>query len=423
MVTTNLNLRTPYVSSWTLSIQRAITNNVVLEAAYVGNHGTKFMSHVDLNQTDPAGNFWGRPSGGAGSPSYAQACIDAPSTDACDGSELQGDIFDARPYNSKFSYLATITQLGNAHWSNYNGLQLSLTARNFHGLSAVSGYTWSKSLDVASGNGSDVGTDSYNLALDYGRASSDVRHRLTFAPTYTFPSVMGYGGLLEGWRVNANVKYQTGRGYSAGNEVDSAGNGRGDSQRWDLSGDPGDFKFNRDRVDVAIFHPADGDLGSENPQFGIPGQGATYAASDLAPATALCTAGSGPGKLATLEAFGCWTQGTAALTPPGPGNFGNMGRGRLSGPGFFGMDMSLSKRHQITERLTAEFRAEFFNILNKPAFAQPQISQPGDSLGCESDCLTAGFGRVTETPDSAATNPVLGTGGPRRVQLGVKLIF
>jgi len=395
VVTTSQNLRTPYVTSWTLSIQRAITNNVVLEAAYVGNHGTKFMSHVDLNQTDPANNFWGALSDPTdpSSPSFAQVCIDDPNGDNCDGSSISDLVFDARPYNSKFSYLATITQLGNAHWSNYNGLQLSLTARNFHGLSAVSGYTWSKSLDVASGNGSDVGTDSYNLALDYGRANSDVRHRLTFAPTYTFPSVMGYGGLLEGWRVNANVKYQTGRGYSAGNEVDSAGNGRGDSQRWDLSGDPSDFKFDRSGVDIASFHSGD-DPGAE----------------------CIAAAGGNAGKLATLAAFGCWTQGTAALTPPAPGSFGNMGRGRLSGPGFFGMDMSVSKRHQITERLTAEFRAEFFNVLNTPAFAQPETG-----LGCDED--ECQFGRVLETPDTSATNPVLGTGGPRRVQIGVKLIF
>jgi hypothetical protein len=292
-------------------------------------------------------------------------------------------------------------------------LQLSLTARNFHGLSLVSGYTWSKSLDVASGNGSDVGTDSYNVGLDYGRAGSDVRHRVTFAPTYTFPSVMGYGGLLSGWRVNGNLKYQTGRGYDAGGG-DFAGNGR--ETRWDFSGDPGDFKTDYTGQAVAIFHPADGAVGDENPLAGVPGQPATYGPGDLASATSLCTAGSNPGKLATLAAFGCWTQGGSAITPPAPNTFGNMARGMLSGPAFFGLDMSVSKRHQITERLTAEFRAEFFNVLNHVALAQPE-----SGVGCEvGDCV---LGQVFETPDTAATNPVLGTGGPRRVQLGIKLIF
>jgi hypothetical protein len=404
-----VNLRTPYVASWNLSIQQAITNNVVLEAAYVANHGTKFMSHVDLNQA-PAGSAW--------NDALYQNCLDTLDGDACDGSDGSDLAFGLRPFNSKFPYLATVTALGNAHWSNYNGLQISLTARNFHGFSAVSGYTWSKSLDVASGNGSDVGTDSYLVSLDYGRAGSDVRHRLTFAPTYSFPSVMGYGGLLDGWKINGNLKYQTGRGFSVGSG-DFGGNGRGES-RWDLSGDAGDFKFNKDRVTVPIFHPADGDLGGDNPQFGLTGQGATYGAGDLASATALCTAaaGSDPGKVATLATFGCWTQGTGVLTPPAPNTFGNMGRGRLSGPAFFGLDMSVSKRQQITERLTAEFRAEFFNILNHPAFAQPE-----NGTECESSCLTDGLLRVTATPDTDATNPVLGSGGPRRMQVGIKLIF
>jgi len=408
VVTTNPNLRTPYVESWTLSIQRAITNNVVLEAAYVGNHGVKFMSHVDLNQAR-AGSAW--------TPSLIQDCIDSPSADACDGSEGSDLAFAARPFNTKFPYLATITSLGNAHTSNYNGLQLSVTARNFHGLSIVSGYTWSKSLDVASGNGSDVGTDSYNVGLDYGRANSDVRHRVTFAPTYNFPSVMGYGGLLDGWKINANLKYQTGRPYDAGGG-DFAGNGR--ETRWDLSGDPAGFKTDYTGQAVAIFHPSDDLLGEENAQFGLAGApaGATYAATDLASVTSACTAAAGgsAGKLASLAAFGCWTQGGGVITPPAPNTFGNMSRGALSGPGFFGLDMSIAKRHQITERLTAEFRGEFFNVLNHVGLAQPE-----SGLGCEpGDCV---FGQVFETPDTAATNPVLGTGGPRRIQLGLKLIF
>jgi hypothetical protein len=93
-----------------------------------------------------------------------------------------------------------------------------------------------------------------------------------------------------------------------------------------------------------------------------------------------------------------------------------MTRGLLSGPSFWNLDMSLSKRQAITERLSAEFRAEFFNIFNHPVFAQPE-----NGLGCEvGDCV---LGQTFETPDVASTNPVLGTGGQRRIQFGVKLIF
>jgi hypothetical protein len=93
-----------------------------------------------------------------------------------------------------------------------------------------------------------------------------------------------------------------------------------------------------------------------------------------------------------------------------------MYRGMLSGPAFVGLDMSVTKTHRITERVSAEFRAEFFNLLNHPAFGQPE-----SDLGCDSG--TCNLGVSTSTPDTDATNPVLGSGGPRRIQMGVKLTF
>ena len=99
--------------SWNLSIQRAITNNIVLDAAYVGNHGTKFMNHVDLNQADPAANFWGQPSNGVRQPELSLPRVTRPkTTTACDGSALSDLLFASRPYNTKFPYLNTHYQLG-----------------------------------------------------------------------------------------------------------------------------------------------------------------------------------------------------------------------------------------------------------------------------------------------------------------------
>jgi hypothetical protein len=412
VVTADPHLRTPYVISWNVSIQRAITNNIVLDAAYVANHGTKFMSHVDLNQADPAANFWGFPDPDNPGNRFIDTCNQNQDTDSCDGSTLSDTLFENRPYNSKFPYLNTITQLGNNDFSNYNGLQLSVTMRNYHGVSLQSGYTWSKSLDTASGNGSDNAIDSYSPWLNYGRANSDVRHRFTVSPTWRLPGVMGYAGLLEGWRVNGNLKYQTGRPIDTSYGGDFLGNSYGGNGRSDFFGDAADFEFDHHRVNVPVFHPADNALGDDNPQ--VPGT--TYAASDLATATPLCA--SNARSMATLAAFGCWTQGGSAITPPAPSTVGTMSRGLLSGTPFFGLDMSVTKTQRITERLSAEFRFEFFNILNHPAFSGPETT-----LDCDNNCLTEGLYRSTATPDTAATNPVLGTGGPRRVQMGVKLTF
>ena len=405
IVTVDPNLRTPYVTTWTLSVQHAITNNVSVDVAYVGNHGTKFISHSDDNQADPARGFWLFPSGPG--TTYLSDCLANQDGDSCDGSTLEDDIFDNRPFATKFPHLGTITRLANRHWSNYRGLQMSVTMRRFRGLSLVSGYTYARALDVASSNGEDEWTDSYNVGLDYGRANSDLRHRLTFSPSYAFPGVMGYYGLLNGWRINGNFKYQTGRPWNPEVSGDFAGNGL--ETRWDFFGDASDFETDYTGQNIAIFHPANGTVGDENPQTGTP-----YAASDLATASSLCS--SSARSSATLAAFGCWTQGGSAITPPPPGSFGTLTRGLLSGPTFWNLDMSLSKTQRLTERFSAEFRAEFFNVFNHPVFAQPE-----DGLGCEvGDCV---LGQTFETPDVASTNPVLGSGGSRRIQLGVKIIF
>src|SRR3989442_467504 len=59
------NLRTPYVSKWNLDLQHAITNNLSVDIAYVGNHGTKLVGLTDINQPQLVGGFspgWGNPS-------------------------------------------------------------------------------------------------------------------------------------------------------------------------------------------------------------------------------------------------------------------------------------------------------------------------------------------------------------------------
>jgi hypothetical protein len=307
--------------------------------------------------------------------------------------------------------------VANSHWSNYNGLQMSLTMRNFRGLSLVSGYTYAKALDVASGNGADVGTDSYNLALDYGRAGSDLRHRFTLSPSYAFPSVAGYGGLLDGWRLNSVFRYQTGRPWQVATFGNGApGNGR--NGRPDFYGDAGDFSFNSEAGDApAIFHPPSNRLGDDNPNRNV-APGTVYVDSDLAVNTAACANHATTAThMARLEVYGCWERNGSVIMPSDLFSYGNLPKGRFDGPGFWNLDFSVTKRQQITERLLSEFRFEFFNVLNHPNFGNPSTSTNCTSSGCQ---LGA---RSNETPDVGATNPVLGSGGPRRMQMGIKLSF
>ena len=83
----------------------------------------------------------------------------------------------------------------------------------------------------------------------------------------------------------------------------------------------------------------------------------------------------------------------------------------------------MTKGWKLRERLTAQFRAEFFNIFNHPNFTNPYGSSNGFGSGLYDDPSSTVLGCGCATPDQAGGNPVLGSGGNRAVQLGLKLIF
>jgi hypothetical protein len=277
-------------------------------------------------------------------------------------------------------------------------------------LSITSGYTWSKSLEVSSSSWTAItATDSYNIGLDYGRGSNDIRHRFTMAAIYAIPGRAGYGGLLEGWRLNSILRYQTGLPWEGAPSGDFMGTDR--TTRWDFFGKASDFNFDYHGDNPAVFHPG----GTTVPSGTNPKTGVAYVAGDLAINTDLCTKNAR--SAATLEAFGCWTRGGSAIIAPPPNSSGNMAKGLFSSFPYFGLDMSVTKTQKITERFSVEFRAESFNIVNHPMFFLP-----GNSIGsCTLDSCT--FGVSSSTPAVDGGNPLVGSGGPRRFQFGVKIIF
>jgi hypothetical protein len=124
----------------------------------------------------------------------------------------------------------------------------------------------------------------------------------------------------------------------------------------------------------------------------------------------------------TLLNVGCYFQGNSTLTPPALGTVGNSTRNLFRDSGFHNWDLSVTKNWVFKERLTAQFRAEFFNVFNHPAFTNPN-GPAGAALNDPSAGFSGNFGCGCLTPDQAAPNPVLGAGGARSVQLGLKLIF
>ncbi len=127
-----------------------------------------------------------------------------------------------------------------------------------------------------------------------------------------------------------------------------------------------------------------------------------------------------------------WNPATGYLNPlafsqPADETFGDLGRDSIFSPGYRNWDFSVTKNTQIVERLNVQFRAEFFNVLNHPNFALPDhyITPGYDQFGNLQCSPAQGCydGLTTQTPDVAQTNPGLGGGGPRVIQLGVKFLF
>ncbi len=106
------------------------------------------------------------------------------------------------------------------------------------------------------------------------------------------------------------------------------------------------------------------------------------------------------------------------MLPPALGTLGTMGRNIFRNNGVRLVDLSVTKKWKLSERISAQFRAEFFNILNLTAYANQAVGTRHDN-----PTTTAGFGNATTTPDVANANPQVGTGAARSTQLGLKFIF
>jgi hypothetical protein len=409
VMTVDRNLKTPKVWNWSLSLQHAFSPNLTLELAYVGNHGSDLVGIRDVNQA-PVGSGWDT-SSDPQAPGSLDLCLQsAPAYDNC-SPDANGTEQSMRPFNAKFPYLGNIFQMGNVYRSNYNGLQATLNSRNFHGLSSIVGYTYSHALDDVGANwdfgyGAGLPQDAHNVAAEYANSDFDVRHRLTVSLTYAVPGKKGYGQALEGWEINSIVTLQSPQHWGPIDlGTDAAGVGplpvsppANSPLRWNFYGNPNDFKSSPTGI----------------PQF----SGASNAACA---AKALALDGGSPGTAtAALNLFGCYAQGNSLMLPPALGTFGTMHRNTFPDTGFRNFDVSVAKNFHFGERVKAQFRAEFFNILNHPNFANPYGGQNGYGFN---DPSAGGFGCGCATPDIAAANPAVGSGGPRSVQLALKLSF
>jgi len=263
--------------------------------------------------------------------------------------DLNQGILGVRPIPgfSSINYTQSVSN------SNYNGLWISADRRFSKNFSVNTSYTFSKSIDNNSVGSSGAQVQDYrNLAAERALSDFDARHRFVLSGIYLVP-LKGNSALtrrlLEGWSLSPIVNMQSGNPFSP---IINAADTRGSL-----------LATNRPFVNlgVPLYLPNPGPSGFVN---------------------------------------------RAAFTQQATG-FGNAGRNILTSPGFQDVDFSIAKNTQIKERFSVQFRAEAFNLLNHPNFAQPV-----------NNLLAANFGQILATRTTRGD-----LGSSRQLQLGIKLIF
>jgi hypothetical protein len=285
------------------------------------------------------------------------------------------DIF---PTNAPF---AEAILVGNPATSSYNALQLQFKRQATNGLQLLASYTWAHSIDDGSAGsfGSSSNTFVPGVAPNQNRGPSDfdIRNTFTAGATYDVPSPESNRWLKEvfgGWSTQGLIQVRSAPPVNVS-----------DSEFYTLL------------------------------------NGVTDVRPDIVPGVSqYLIGGSYPGGTAFNP---------AAFTPPPvdpstglPIRQGDLGRNALRAFGAVQWDFGVHRDFPIRESLKLQFRAEMFNIVNHPNFAPPigDIFNPQFGLSTQLLGQSLSNGNVA---GGGGLNPLYQIGGPRSIQLALKLFF
>lgn len=298
----------PVFYDYSLGVQRAIGFKAVLDVAYVGNLGRHLGQTYEENALPPGTRF---------------VSANANQDPTNPGKPLADNFL--RPYTGLGSI--PFTETGGT--SNYNSLQISVTRRFTRGFSIGGNYVWSKALDYTDATtGIALPTFAPRHAYAYGLASYDRDHSVVINWLWNIPAASKLWDsvitrqVLDNWQVSGIASFVRGQPY--GIKLNTGG--------YDLTG------------------------GSDGPRAEITG-------NPVLP----------HGKRGVLEYFD-----TTKINPPAKnapnssGQYstfvGNAGKDVFRGPGTDNWDVALFKNIPIKERVTIQFRTEFYNLFNHPSF-------------------------------------------------------
>jgi hypothetical protein len=396
------DFHSPYAQQWNLTAQREVAKNWVAEVGYIGTRGVGLIGTgraVNPAQICTIASPCTVPASiasGVTGASFESQDAGSGVTRNGDGSlTITASTFENRNLRIPAQYIGIANnrlfgqeQRGS---SIYHSLQASLTHRFSDGLYFQGAYTFAKSIDNGSGSSFQ---DELNGLLDFGdqftprdnRGLSDFdrKHRLVVSYNWELPvrswfgiEDKGFGRFLSGWSLNGISTLQSGTPF---NIYDSAAStlqdpeGQNGLYKATYLGGPilttGNVHSRIDNfVDLGSFLPGGHCVNNQN------------VIVDCGDASAVAAA------------------------------IGNLGRNIFRGPFQMNHDLGIVKMTKLSETVNIEFRTEFFNVLNSPAFQSPQAA--GGALG--------NFGLVdVQSGDSS----ILATANrPRTIQFGLKLNF
>ena len=257
----------------------------------------------------------------------------------------------------------------------FHGLGVGLQKRLSQGLQVQLAYNFSKAIDQGSGvtSGGDElpqtqrGIYFWDMNLKKSLAAFDIRNTVSANFTYEFPMAQNLtgaaGAVLKGWQLNGILTLTDGHPLTVFDEQEAQNTRIGDNENL--------------RADLISG-------GNNNPVLG------------------------GPNKYYDPSQF----------APSRVGFFGNVGPGTVTSPGIATFDFSLLKNFPVAEGKRFQFRAEFFNLLNRPNFGTPDMTPFLTTATRDqwernpASALDTRAGRVDRTATSA-----------RQIQFGLKFIF
>ncbi len=271
-----------------------------------------------------------------------------------------------RPYASEYVNYGVINQIQSEAISNYNSLQALIRLAAWHHLTSQASYTWGHAMDEVSEIYLYNPQDSYCFRCEYGNSDFDVPNTFTAYFTYDVPNGGSMKWLTDGWQLNSLWNFHDGQPFTVYSS-NSGGSGNGEY------------------AERANFNP------SMKPYSGVSHSVQGNAASGL---------------------YVNWLNPNA-FAPSANGAYGDTPRNVLHGPGFEDVDLSVFKNTHITERVTAQFRVEMFNLFNRLNLAAPGDGYCTDSSGCAiGTTIGANYGA-----------PGIGAGEPYNTQLALKILF